>query len=421
MASCSASERSSGVAVTLLLCATIALLASPVNADTCSNPCWTSDSRNQGMIAYLLNMEYLLAESYSCWSTGTGIPDSLRGGGPPSIGCQKMAFEDPLVAALAGSFAQDNMNHVAFWRNQLGAAANPMPQLNVGNTANPSDAVTSFIYSALTAAGYKIKPGRPATVDNFVNSTCQLTCAAYCKAAPRSKPASTADQIFLLSAFIYEDVMVTAYEGDIGQLADSYAGLGMQAAASYHAGSVRQQLIQQAFDTVDSFGGLPLYQVTKAISDWRAKLSFRYDPNNALINDDQNIIQSNGVSPTLVPSNGYTFDRIPSQTTAIFIGNTTGSKGLFFPAGFTNAIKGVPPLPGNYPAGVGAITTKDTFTFALNLEYLEAEFYTWAIYGYGISKCAGTCGPTIGGKKANLTTPVYVRPRILALTLTLAP
>ena len=42
-----------------------------------------------------------------------------------------------------------------------------------------------------------------------------------------------------------------------------------------------------------------------------------------------------------------------AQTTAIFIGNTTGSTGLFFPNGTTNAIKGVPPLPGNYPAGVG--------------------------------------------------------------------
>ncbi len=35
----------------------------------------------------------------------------------------------PPAQALAGSFAQDNMNHVAFWRNQLGAAANPMPQV----------------------------------------------------------------------------------------------------------------------------------------------------------------------------------------------------------------------------------------------------------------------------------------------------
>ena len=51
----------------------------------------------------------------------------------------------------------------------------------------------------------------------------------------------------------------------------------------------------------------------QAISDWRAKLSERWNPTDALANDDQNIIQSNGVSPTLVPSNGYTFDRIPSQ------------------------------------------------------------------------------------------------------------
>ena len=58
-------------------------------------------------------------------------------------------------------------------------------QLNVGNTANPSDAVTSFIYAALNAAGYNIKPGRPHTVDAYVNSTCRLTCAAYCKVRRR--------------------------------------------------------------------------------------------------------------------------------------------------------------------------------------------------------------------------------------------
>ncbi len=56
------------------------------------------------MVAYLLNMEYLLAESYSCWATGTGIPDALRGGGPPSIGCQKLNFQDPFVAVRRRCF-----------------------------------------------------------------------------------------------------------------------------------------------------------------------------------------------------------------------------------------------------------------------------------------------------------------------------
>ena len=55
------------------------------------------------------------------------------------------------------------------------------------------------------------------------------------------------------------------------------------------------------------------------------------------------------------------------------------------------------------------MTTKDTFTFALNLEYLESELYTWAILGHGNTKCNGVCGPTYGGKKANLSTPIYVR------------
>ena len=64
----------------------------------CSDPCWTSDIRNQGMVAYQLNIEYLLAEAYTCWTTGSGIPANLRGGGPPSQGCTKLNFKDPFVA-----------------------------------------------------------------------------------------------------------------------------------------------------------------------------------------------------------------------------------------------------------------------------------------------------------------------------------
>ena len=41
-------------------------------------------------------------------------------------------------------------------------------------------------------------------------------------------PASTPDQIFLLSAYIYEDVVNTAYMGDVSLIADSFTGLGIE-------------------------------------------------------------------------------------------------------------------------------------------------------------------------------------------------
>jgi hypothetical protein len=140
-------------------------------------PSGPSDS---AVLNFALNLEYLEGEFYSYAVNGHGLADSLthgKGSRGPVTGGKEVPFATRRIHDYAREIAGDELAHVAFLRSALGGAAVSRPAIDIQN---------SFT-AAARAAGLI---GSHQTFDPYAN-----------------------ENNFLLAAFLFEDVGVTAYKG----------------------------------------------------------------------------------------------------------------------------------------------------------------------------------------------------------------
>ncbi|KAK9792069.1 hypothetical protein WJX73_006566 [Symbiochloris irregularis] len=247
---------------------------------------------------FALQLEYLEAQFYSCAATGQPLPSSLLGNGAPAVtGCQK-ANLTTVGQQLASELMHNEMNHVEVLRAALGSAAVSAPLINIGSS------FSEILNAAL---------GNPAS--------------------PAYSPYDN-DIFFLLGAFMFEDVGVTAYEGAIQALANSpYLQTAARIAAveAYQAGIVRSFLFQANEGKNPNWPYQPtISTVVGDIAKLRAGAS-----NSA---DDVGIL--NGTTATLVPvdNQSLVFLRDPTQVLDIVTLGKGATGGGFFPNGLNGGL-----------------------------------------------------------------------------------
>jgi hypothetical protein len=187
------------------------------------------------ILNFALNLEYVEAQYYIRAFLGRGLDPSDTndpngvGNAGFVLGGSAVPFKTEAIAAYAQKITIDEVNHVRFLRRVLGNAAVAQPNIDLLNSFN----------GLALAAG--LVPNANTQFNPFLNET-----------------------NFLLGAFVFEDVGVTAYAGAAALLQNKdylSAAASILAIEAYHSGTVRTVL-----------GALGQQKAADAISAVRAKL-----------------------------------------------------------------------------------------------------------------------------------------------------
>ncbi len=277
------------------------------------------------VLNYALNLEYLEAEFYLRAATGSGLAatDVSAGSASPyqtvgtvnSDNAQVIPGMTTLEQEMLNEIAYEEQQHVRFLRSALGSAAVPRPDIDL------------YYFGPLAiAAGFATTGG-----------------AIY-------TPFDSFDD-FLVGAFLFEDVGVTAYTGAAPLISSAgvkagylTAAAGILAVEGYHAGYIRSTLTARAI-AAGTAQAYPYLGYANQIEALRATLTVGNTAAPSSSGSVETLLtlpMAIGQPSAVVPASASTaigFARTVNQVHHIVYGSATVgvSKGGFFPNG-TNSI-----------------------------------------------------------------------------------
>ncbi|MBB4690543.1 ferritin-like domain-containing protein [Paractinoplanes abujensis] len=246
-----------------------------------------ADGPSDGAVLnFALNLEYLEAEFYSYAVHGHGLADGLttgtgrRGG---VVGGKKVPFKTSRIRQYATEIAADELAHVRFLRGALGSAAVSRPAINIRE---------SFTWAARAAKLI----GPHDVFDPYAN-----------------------ENNFLLAAFLFEDVGVTAYKGAAPLITNKTyleAAAGILSAEAYHAATIRSSLFE------------------KDLAPQVVKLSAARNMLDGYGDEDQGIVRDRNANINPTDKNGINFSRSYDRVlNIVYLNPNKTTKGGFYPAG----------------------------------------------------------------------------------------
>jgi hypothetical protein len=307
-----------------------AAAATMVGCSDSGSPTTPSSSYTDAdILNYALNLEYLEAEFYLRAATGSGLaatdvstPSGYTGvytqGSVTTTGNITVGQVQNLTTAqqnIINEIAFEEQAHVRFLRSALGSAAVPRPALDL-----------TFFSTLAMVAGITTTASGSGAFSPFASFNA-----------------------FLIGAFIFEDVGVTAYSGAAPLISKAgvtsgylTAAAGILAVEAYHAAYVRTALTGSAIAagaTTTTSSVYPYVGIANQVEALRQSLTVGA---SGSVETALTVPTSSSTPSAIVAassSNAVGFARTPNQVHHIVYGSATvGAKsGGFFPSG-TNSI-----------------------------------------------------------------------------------